>query len=85
VRGTRLSLASSFEAKLRGIVEMILGRPTLAFARGVDIQHDVTVEVFKLDSPAGEPAGPGVDGLASAGPGAQRVAPQDPHRPPRAD
>ena len=60
VRSTRLSLASSFEAKLRGSVETILGRATLAFASGIDIQHDVTVEVFKLESSAGEPAGRGV-------------------------
>jgi uncharacterized protein YbcI len=83
VRCMRLSLASSFEAKLRGIVETILGRPTLACASGIDIQHDVTVEVFKLESSAGEPPGCGVDGLASAGPGAKRASPQDPHRPPR--
>jgi uncharacterized protein YbcI len=85
VRCTRHSLASSFEAKLRGAVETVLGRPTLAFASGIDIQRDLVFAVFKLEASAGEPPGRGFDGLASARPGAQRVSPQDPHRPPKTD
>jgi uncharacterized protein YbcI len=45
---TRLCLHAGFEAQIRGIVEAILDRPTIAFATGIDLHRDVTVDVFTL-------------------------------------
>jgi uncharacterized protein YbcI len=48
LRQTRVCLHRGFEAQIREIVEAILDRPTIAFASGIDLHRDVTVDVFTL-------------------------------------
>jgi uncharacterized protein YbcI len=48
LREHRLLLHDTVEDEMRGAVERILGRPTLALISGIDPKHDVAVETFLL-------------------------------------
>ncbi|HUA48601.1 MAG TPA: Na-translocating system protein MpsC family protein [Solirubrobacteraceae bacterium] len=47
----RLLLHQTVEDEMRGAVERILVRPTLALISGIDTRRDVAVETFLLASP----------------------------------
>jgi uncharacterized protein YbcI len=49
VREGRLLLQRSLEKDFRSVVEGVLGRRTLAFISGIDVDRDVAVEVFTLE------------------------------------
>ena len=51
VRDYRLLLHETFEDEMRGAVERILARPTLALVSGIDTHRDVAVETFLLAPP----------------------------------
>jgi uncharacterized protein YbcI len=55
IRADRLLLQRSLEQELRSIVEGVLGRRTLAFISGIDVDRDVAVELFTLE-PHASPA-----------------------------
>ena len=48
IRETRDVVDCALEDEIRRIVGAILGRPTLAFASGIDPAHDLAVVVFTL-------------------------------------
>ena len=48
LRDTRLFIQNALEEQFRAVVEQVLGRQTIAFVSGIDIRHDVSVEVFTL-------------------------------------
>jgi len=52
LRDQRMLLHDALEEELRGVVETILGRRTLALISGIDIAHDVVAEVFLLEGDA---------------------------------
>ncbi|MBV9335454.1 MAG: DUF2294 family protein [Solirubrobacterales bacterium] len=54
LREARLFFQYALEAQFRAIVEQALGRRTVAFVSGIDTQRDVAMEVFTLESAAGE-------------------------------
>ena len=51
VREYRLHLHQTVEDEMRGAVERILVRPTLALISGIDTHRDVAVETFLLAPP----------------------------------
>jgi uncharacterized protein YbcI len=51
LREHRLLLRDVVADDMRGAVERVLGRPTLALIGGIDTHHDVAVETFLLASP----------------------------------
>ncbi|HTX07902.1 MAG TPA: Na-translocating system protein MpsC family protein [Solirubrobacteraceae bacterium] len=51
LREHRLLLRDVITDEMRGAVERVLGRPTLALIGGIDTQHDVAVETFLLAPP----------------------------------
>jgi uncharacterized protein YbcI len=48
LRELRLLLRDAVADDMRGVVERVLGRPTLALIGGIDTHHDVAVETFLL-------------------------------------
>jgi uncharacterized protein YbcI len=50
LRDTRLYFQYATEGEFRGIVERVLGRRVRAFVSGMDTEHDVSSEVFYLES-----------------------------------
>jgi uncharacterized protein YbcI len=51
LREHRLLLRDVVADEMRGAVERVLGRPTLALIGGIDTHHDVAVETFLLTPP----------------------------------
>ncbi len=51
LREHRLLLRDAVADEMRGVVERVLGRPTLALIGGIDTNHDVAVETFLLAPP----------------------------------
>jgi uncharacterized protein YbcI len=51
LREHRLLLRDVVADDMRGAVERVLGRPTLALIGGIDTHHDVAVETFLLAAP----------------------------------
>jgi uncharacterized protein YbcI len=51
LREHRLLLRDTVADEMRGAVERVLGRPTLALIGGIDTHHDVAVETFLLAPP----------------------------------
>jgi uncharacterized protein YbcI len=51
LREHRLLLRDAVTDEMRGVVERVLGRPTLALIGGIDTNHDVAVETFLLAPP----------------------------------
>ena len=51
LREHRLLLRDTVADEMRGVVERVLGRPTLALFGGIDTHHDVAVETFLLAPP----------------------------------
>jgi uncharacterized protein YbcI len=49
IREGRLLLQRSLEKDFRSVVEGVLGRRTLAFISGIDVDRDVAVEFFTLE------------------------------------
>ena len=49
IRESRLQLQRSLEKDFRSVVEGVLGRRTLAFISGIDVDRDVAMEVFTLE------------------------------------
>jgi uncharacterized protein YbcI len=52
LRDTRLYFQYATEDEFRGVVERVLGRKVRAFVSGMDTEHDVSSEVFYLESSA---------------------------------
>jgi uncharacterized protein YbcI len=50
LRDTRLYFQYATEDAFRGVVERVLGRKVRAFVSGMDTEHDVSSEVFYLES-----------------------------------
>ncbi len=48
LRDTRLYFQHAREADLRDVVEGILGRKVVAFISGIDVERDVSAEIFYL-------------------------------------
>jgi uncharacterized protein YbcI len=55
LRDTRLYFQYATEAKFRGIVERVLDRKVRAFVSGMDVERDVSSEVFYLEPSAPSP------------------------------
>jgi uncharacterized protein YbcI len=55
-RAGRQRLRDSIEPALRAVVEQLLGRRTVVCVGGIDLDHDVAVEVFTLE-PGRSPLG----------------------------
>jgi uncharacterized protein YbcI len=51
LREHRLLIHDTIADEMRGVVERVLGRPTLALIGGIDTRHDVAVETFVLGPP----------------------------------
>ncbi len=49
LREARLLFQSALEDEFRAQAERILGRRTVAFVGGIDLRHDVAVQVFTLE------------------------------------
>jgi uncharacterized protein YbcI len=52
LRDTRLYFQHATEDEFRGVVERVLDRKVRAFVSGMDTEHDVSSEVFYLESSA---------------------------------
>ncbi|MFL5832956.1 MAG: Na-translocating system protein MpsC family protein [Solirubrobacterales bacterium] len=50
LRDTRLYFQYATEDEFRGVVERVLGRKVRAFVSGMDTEHDVSSEVFYLET-----------------------------------
>jgi uncharacterized protein YbcI len=59
LRELRLVTHYALEDELRSIVEHTLGRRTIAFMSGIDIRHDVSVELLTLEPRPNAAAGDG--------------------------
>jgi uncharacterized protein YbcI len=49
LREARLIFQNAMEDSFRAVVERALGRRTTAFVSGIDIRHDMSVELFMLE------------------------------------
>jgi uncharacterized protein YbcI len=57
LREARMFFQHALEPEFRSLVERVLGRRTIAFISGMDIAHDVAVEVFTLEPERGVTVG----------------------------
>ena len=49
LREARLFFQYAMEDSFRAVVERALGRRTTAFISGIDVRHDISIEVFMLE------------------------------------
>jgi uncharacterized protein YbcI len=58
LRDIRLMFQHATEAKFRAVVEQATGRRVVGFMSGIDVEHDLSCEVFTLEPAKAFAAGP---------------------------